>query len=438
MTYPGALFTDLYELTMAAGYYEQGLFDQAVFSLYTRSHPDRGFFVAAGLEQVIDALTSFEFSSRDLQFLKDTSLFSPGFLNYLSQLRFTGDVHAMAEGTLFFAEEPVLEIRAPIIEAQLIETRLINTIGLASMIATKAARCVHAAQGRNLIDFSLRRTQGADAGMTAARSSYLAGFISTSNVLAGQRYGIPIAGTMAHSFVMAFNNELDAFLAYARLFPERTVLLIDTYDTLSGAQNAVQVAKQMRSAGQALKGVRLDSGDMVQLSRDVRRILDEAGFDNVKIFASGAFDEYSIIEALNRGAAIDAFGVGTKMGVSADAPFMDMVYKLARIKGRNVRKYSSGKRTLGGEKQVFRLKNAQGAYARDIIGHRGETFAQAKPLLLPVIKSGRRTGDYPALETLRNEFRKNFQLLPEDFRRINSPAIYPVSVSERLQRIQGC
>jgi nicotinate phosphoribosyltransferase len=337
------LLTDLYELTMAAAYFNQGIQAPATFSLYVRRHPARGFFVAAGLDEVVTALQEFRFAADDIGYLRRTGFFSDPFLAYLESLRFQGEVWAMPEASLFFPDEPILEVTAPIIQAQLLETWLINAVGLSCLIATKAARCVHAARGRSLMDFSLRRDQGADAGLAAARSSYLAGFDATSNVLAGKLYGIPVAGTMAHSFVQAFEREIDAFRSYARSFPQRTVLLIDTYDTLAGARNAVQVAGEMRERGESLQGVRLDSGDLADLSRRVRAILDEGGCREVKILASGGLDEFDLAALLAQGAPIDAFGVGTRMGVSADAPYLDMVYKLVRYDGRPVCKHSTGK-----------------------------------------------------------------------------------------------
>jgi nicotinate phosphoribosyltransferase len=252
----------------------------------------------------------------------------------------------MPEGTIFFADEPVLELTAPLIEAQIVETFLINTIGFQSLIASKAARCVHAARGRLLVDFSLRRTQGLDAGMSVARSTYIAGFAATSNVMAGRYYGIPVSGTMAHSYVQTFEREIDAFMAFAEAFPENAVLLIDTYDSLDGARNTVAAARQLQPRGISLKGVRIDSGDMVRLSREVRKILDSGGLADVHIFASSGFDERKIEAVLDDGAKIDAFGVGTKLGVSADSPYLDMVYKLVRFGGRDVRKLSPGKKTL--------------------------------------------------------------------------------------------
>lgn len=437
MTFPGPLFTDLYELTMAAAYHSSGITGEATFSLFTRPDPRRGFFVSAGIEKALDFLEGFQFEETELAYLRRLDLFSEDFLNDLATLRFTGDVWAMSEGTPFFGNEPILEVTAPIIQGQLIETYLINTIGLASLIATKAARCVHAAKGRGLIDFSLRRTQGVDAGLTAARSTYLAGFDATSNVLAGQKEAIPVSGTMAHSFVLAFANEIDAFRAYAHLFPDQTVLLIDTYDTIQGARHASQVAKEMAGRGNRLKGVRLDSGDMIALSRQVRRIFDDEGLKDVKIFASGGFDEFGVSEAVAENAPIDAFGVGTKIGVSADAPFMDMVYKLTQFDRRPVRKLSESKVTLAGTKQVHRRSSSKtGQYVEDIISLRDEPIADAKPMLDPMMQSGRRLAPPLFLSQIRKAFQERFAALPASFKALDNPAMFPVRVSDGLSELQ--
>jgi len=369
------LLTDLYELTMAASYFENAMDDSATFSLFIRKFPpDRAYFVAAGLQDFLDFAANFHFSDSDLAYLKGTGTFSDDFLDYLKDMRFTGTIRALAEGEIFFENEPILEVTAPIVEAQILETFAINTINLQSMIATKASRCIHAASGRQLVDFSLRRTHGIDAGLKAARSSYIAGFVATSNVLAGKLYGIPITGTMAHSYISSFGDELEAYRAYARSFPDKTILLIDTYDTVAGAQKATVVGQEMANEGHKLLGVRLDSGDMVQLSRQVRKILDDAGLDDTEVFASSSFDEYKIAKTITGGAMIDAFGVGTKMGVSSDAPYFDMVYKLVQYGERPIMKLSTGKVNLPGEKQIFRKTDPQGRFSEDVIGTRDETI----------------------------------------------------------------
>ena len=434
--FPGPLFTDLYELTMAAGYFHRQMDESATFSLFVRSHPKRSYFVAAGLQPVLEALGQFRFSQTDIDWLEKTGRFKRGFLDYLSAFRFTGDVVAMGEGEIFFPNEPVMEVTAPLIEAQILETYLINAMGVACMLATKAARCVHAASGRPIVDFSLRRTQGSHAGMMVARSSYIAGFTGTSNVLAGKRWDISISGTMAHAFVTAFESEIEAFEAYADLFPDNAVFLIDTYDTIQGARNAALVARRMRQNGHMLQGVRLDSGDMVALSRKVRRILDDAGLPDVQIFASSGFDEYILTHLIDSGARIDAFGVGTRLGVSADAPYLDMVYKMVRVGERDVRKQSEGKTTLAGKKQVFRRTAADGRFVGDIIGARDEVVDDATPLLKPVIENGRPVGAMPQLADSRDQFAKNFQCLDDRYKRLENPDTYPVDVSDRLEEVQ--
>jgi nicotinate phosphoribosyltransferase len=434
----GPLLTDLYELTMAAAYHRNGQLANATFSTFIRnSGPGRNYFVAAGLDDILNELENFHFSEGDIQYLERKGLFSDDFLRYLKTLRFSGTVRAMPEGTVLFSDEPILEITAPIIEAQIVETLILNTIGFQTIIATKAARCIHAADGRPLIDFSLRRTQGHYAGIKVARSTYIAGFAGTSNVLAGKIYDIPISGTMAHSFVMTFEDESEAFRAYADTFPDSTVLLIDTYDTISGAQSAVKIARELKIKGKQLIGVRLDSGDMVALSKAVRKILDDAGFPEVKIYASSGFDENKISEALSEGAAIDAFGVGTKMGVSADAPYFDIVYKLVRFNDRDVRKLSPGKITLAGEKQVFRKKAPDGRYTEDIIGLRDEAFDEGAPLMETVMENGRRLQSSRTLEQLRDRFKKNFSLLDNRYKTLDKTLSYPVIISPGLEALQG-
>lgn len=430
-----ALFTDLYELTMAAAYHRNKMFAPASFSLFIRAYPtDRGYFVSAGLEEVLNFLESFHFTQEDLDYLDSTALFSPDFLDHLSRLRFTGDVFAMPEGRLFFKDEPVLEVTAPIIEGQLVETFIINAMSLQTAIATKASRCIYAARGRKLVDFSLRRTQGTDAGLKVARASYLAGFEGTSNVLAGKMYGIPISGTMAHSFVTSFDEEIESFRAFARTFPKNTVLLIDTYDTLAGARKAVEVAREMKERGEHLRGVRLDSGDMAELSKEVRKIFKAAGLDEVSIFASGGFDEHKITGVLERNAEIDAFGVGTKMGVSADAPYLDIAYKLVQYKGRPVLKLSSGKETLVGEKQVFRIKEGDKPL-KDVIALRDEKL-EGEPCLKQVMKEGKRLEEPSSLKEIRDRFREEFTVLDDAYKALKKPEEFPVEVSSELRRMQ--
>lgn len=430
-----ALLTDLYELTMAASYFQHDMFAPATFSLFIRKYPpNRGYFVSAGLETVLAFLESFRFSREDIDHLAGTKRFSEDFLHYLGHLRFTGDIRAIPEGRLFFKDEPLLEVSAPIIEAQIVESFLINAVNLQVTIASKAARCFHAADGRPLIDFSLRRTQGVDAAMKAARASYIAGFVGSSNVLAEKVYGIPASGTMAHSFITSFEDEIDAFRAFAETFPHNTVLLIDTYDTLAGARKAALVGREMKQRGANLRGVRLDSGDMVQLSQQVRKILDEAGLPEVRIFASGNFDEFKIADHIARGCAIDAFGVGTKMGVSADAPYCDMAYKLVEYAGRPVLKLSSGKQTLVSQKQVFRITR-DNRLAEDCIGLKDEELT-GEPMLRAVMQNGRRLHPPEPLAAIQERFCREFAQLDDSIKAIHNPGDYPVLLGKALRELQ--
>jgi nicotinate phosphoribosyltransferase len=432
------LFTDLYELTMMLSYGENHLAAKATFSLYIRGSAElnRGFFVAAGLEDALYGLERMRFSQSDMDYLQSLNLFPEGFIRSLSDFRFTGDVWAMPEGTMCFADEPLMEVTAPIAEAQLVETFLINTLGFQTNIATKALRCIPAAKGKPLADFSLRRTQGLDAGMQVARSAYISGFTGTSNVLAGKRYGIPVSGTMAHSFVQALGSDVEAFQAYARSFPANSIFLIDTHDVITGARSAVEVALNMAREGHMLKGVRIDSGEMVEVSKKVRRILNEAGLHQVEIVGTSGFDEFEIEKALSGGAAIDAFGVGTRLGVSADTPYIDMVYKLARYDDRDVKKTSPGKITLAGEKQVFRSTDQTGRYVSDILGTRNEMIDETEPLLIKVMENGLRIQTPPSLQELRKRIQTGFSNLDDGYKSLVHPDKYPIRLSPRLSEIQ--
>jgi len=432
----GPLCTDLYELTMAAAYFQAHVIDQATFSLLVRPSANRNFYVAAGLETALDELSSFGFTDEECVYLKQTNLFSDSFIEFLSTLHFRGDVMAMPEGAIFFGDEPIMEVTAPIIEAQLVETLLLNILGSNSLFATKGARCIHVAQGRPLVDFALRRTQGHDAGLRVARSTSITGFAGTSNVQAGSLFGIPVSGTMAHSYVTTFKNEIDAFRAYARVFPDDSVFLIDTYDTVAGAKNAAIVGQEMKQQGHMLKGVRLDSGDLVDLSSKVRAILDTAGLANTLILASGGLDEYEIKKLLKAGACIDAFGVGTAVGTSADAPHLDIVYKLVRFSDRNIRKLSPGKQTLAGEKQVFRKLNEQGKMRADIIGLRDEKFKDSRPLLSPVMRRGKIVNEHPTIRDIQDNFKSSFTALEDRYKSIHASHRFPVYLSDRLRQVQ--
>jgi nicotinate phosphoribosyltransferase len=350
-----ALLTDLYELTMVDAYLAEGLEEEAVFSLFVRRLPRRrNYLVACGLELALSILERLRFSESALSYLASLGLFSERLLCWLRDFEFTGDVHAVAEGTPVFPLEPLLEVVAPLPQAQLVETVIMNQVHFQTVAASKAARMVAAAAGRTIVDFGARRMPGCDAGIKVARAAYVAGVESTSNVLAGQLFGIPVAGTMAHSYVQAHATQLDAFRSFARRYP-RTVLLVDTYDTLGGVRDVVRLARELGPAFQ-VTAVRLDSGDLLELSRSARRLLDDAGLRHVGIFASGGLDEDAIAQFVHQGAPIDGFGVGTALGVSEDAPALDMAYKLVSYAQRGCIKLSPGKALLPGRKQVFRLE----------------------------------------------------------------------------------
>ncbi len=435
---PG-LLTDLYELTMAACYVENRMFERAAFSLFVRDYPPkRRYFVAAGLEDVLRYLRDLKFGDKDLAYLAKLGLFRDEFLSFLERFRFTGDVRAIPEGRIFFAGEPILEVEAPLVEAQIVETFIINAVNLQAMIATKASRCFHVSGGRKLVDFSLRRTHGMDAGLKVARASFIGGFVGTSNVLAGKLYGLPVFGTMAHSFITSFSREADAFRAFVQAFPEQAVLLVDTYETLAGARKAAEVGKEMAARGKKLLGVRLDSGDIAGLSKKVRRILRQAGLVQASIFASGAFDEYKIREVLRRGGDVDAFGIGTKMGVSSDAPYLDMAYKMVEYAGRPVLKMSPGKETLVGKKQVFRFFSSSGKMRKDVIGLRDDSLKGGEPLLHQVMRRGKIVGRLPSLQHIRKRFLEEFSRLDDRYKAIKRDGPrFPVELSPRLCRLQA-
>lgn len=431
-----ALLVDLYELTMAASYLFYKKDTLATFDLFIRQlPPNRSYFVFAGLEDVLRYLKDLRFTRKDINYLKNLKLFPQEFLNYLKGFRFTGDVWAMPEGTVFFPEEPVIRITAPIIEAQIVESAILNIVNLQTTMATKASRIVLSADGRPVYDFSLRRTQGPDASLQVARCSYITGCAGTSNVLAGKIYGIPVVGTMAHSFVMSFPSELASFRAFASTFPKRTMLLVDTYDQFQGLENAIKVAKEMERQGNKLLGIRLDSGDLVESSKKMRRILDRNGLGYVKILASGNLDEYKIRDLLERGAKIDSFGVGTHMGVSSDMPFSDIIYKISAVtdsKGRFLptMKLSKGKHTFPGIKQVYRRR-----FKEDILAIEGERVRNAKPLLIKVMENGRIIYKFPSLEDIRIYYLENISKLPERYKRIENPDKYPILISNGLRKL---
>jgi len=437
---PPLLLIDFYELAMAQSYfnYRPGAF--ATFDLFVRRLPEnRSFLLFCGLQEVIDYLGNLEFSKQDISFLKSLRRFSDDFLHYLKKFRFTGDMWTMEEGEIFFASEPVIRITAPLIQAQIIESFLLNTINLSTMIATKAARIVNIAQGRGLYDFSLRRTHGQDASIKVARSSFIAGFKGTSNVLAGKTYGIPVVGTMAHSFVMSFNSELQSFRAFADTFPKGTILLIDTYDSIEGINRAIVIANELKKKGHTLKGIRLDSGNIISLSKIARRMLDRARLHKVKIFASGNLDEYKIDRFVKAHAPIDDFGVGTHMGTSCDAPYLDVIYKISEVtdaygKFLPTMKLSKRKATLPGRKQVFRISNKT-TFKHDVVGLAHERIKNAKPLLRPIIQRGKMVYSRPSILEIKKRATENLSRLSHSHKCLKGRCGYDVKISPSLQSL---
>jgi len=429
-----ALFTDLYELTMAQAYWQSGQIHSATFSLFFRKYPaDRGYFVFAGLQDVLDYLVALQFTPEDIEHLRALDRFDSRFLRFLGDVRFSGSVRAMEEGTLFFINEPVIEVTAPIIEAQLVETLILNQINLQTILATKASRVVHVARGKQVIDFAARRTHGIEAANKLVRVAYLAGFDGTRNMLGGAIYDVPVFGTMAHSFVTCFESEIGSFRQFAKSFPDSSTFLVDSYNTLEGVRKAVMIADEMRQQHQSLRSIRLDSGDLLELARSARKILDDAGFPDVQIVASGGLDEFQV-DALERASApIDTYCVGTKVGVSADAPWTDCAYKLVEYAGRPVLKLSAKKQTLPGRKQVFRKSDQSGTYQGDIIGRINETVPRTEPLLGEVMQNGRRLRLNPSLNELRERFQRNFYSLPNRHKALRSPELYDVGISRELQ-----
>lgn len=434
-----ALFVDLYELTMGEAYLAEGLADRpATFQLYVRRLPRGwGYLVAAGLDEALRLLEGYAFTPEDVEGLDSLALFGDPFLERLAGLRFTGDVRALPEGTAFFPDEPVLEVTAPLLEGQLVETLLLNVLHYDSLVAAKASRCVTAAAGRRLVEFGARRAHGRDAAVRAARASFLVGFDSTSNLLAGLRHGIPVSGTMAHSFVESFDREEDAFRAFARARPEGATLLIDTYDTREGARRAARVADEVEHEGARVTAVRLDSGDLVALARDVRAILDEAGRAEVRIFASGGLDETELARLVAAGAPIDGFGIGTRLTTVADAPSADMAYKLVELDGRPVLKLSEGKATIPCRKQVWRTTR-DGRFAGDVVAHADEPSPAdgASPLLVDAMRSGVRCHS-EGLDAARARHVAQRAAVPEPVLALGAAAQYPVSVSRRLRDEQA-
>jgi len=428
------LLTDLYQLTMLQAYYAHGMVDTAAFELFVRKLPPcRNFLMAAGLEQALEFLEGLHFEDAEIAWLEQSRLFRGDFLDRLRALRFTGDVYAMPEGTIFFPNEPIVRVVAPMPEAQLVESRLLNLVHFQTAVASKAVRSVLVAPGKQLVDFGLRRAHGAEAGLLAARASYIAGFTGTATALAAPLFGVPIFGTMAHSFVQAHDDESAAFERFASACPSSAVFLIDTYDTEGAARKVVALAPRLKQAGIALRGVRLDSGDLAALSRSVRRILDDAGLTQATIFASGNLDEYRLHELLASGSPIDGFGVGTSLVTSSDAPYLDAVYKLQEYAGVARRKRSAGKATWPGRKQVHRSLLDDGMLDHDVVTLESEEQAGAK-LLQPVMRGGRRVA--PALDTrsLGDNAARNLAALPRRLRSLEQAAEpYRVEISAALR-----
>jgi nicotinate phosphoribosyltransferase len=431
------LLTDLYQLTMAHVYFEQGMDGTAVFEMVVRRlPPKRRFLLAAGLEQVVEYLEQLRFNQAELEYLESLGTFPRAFLDHLAGLRFTGSVHAMPEGTPFFANEPILRVTAPIAEAQLVESRLLNIVHFQTLIASKAARCVLAANGRRLVDFGMRRAHEADAALYAARSAYLAGFNGTATIEAGRQFAIPLFGTMAHSFIEAHDHEEAAFRNFIASRPESVTLLIDTYDTRRAAHRVVALARELELRGKpaAIRSVRIDSGDLAAEARAVREILDVAEYRQIQILLSGGLDEHRIEKLMRAAVPADAFGVGTAVDASDDAPTIDMAYKLQEYAGKPRRKRSPSKVSLPGAKQVFRERNGGGEISSDCIALEGE-LAAGEPLLAEVMRAGKRVAHKPSLEQIREHCARELKDLPAPLRDLHEapdPAPYPVAISKAL------
>lgn len=429
------LLTDLYQLTMLQGYYEQGMEETAVFEFFVRNMPpERNFLMVAGLDQALTYIESLRFTSTELEWIKQCGRFQEDFVDYLSDLRFTGDVHAMPEGRVVFPNEPLLRVTAPLPQAQLMESRLVNLLHFQTMIASKAARCVLAAPGKVLVDFGMRRAHGAEAALLAARAAYLAGLTGTATVLAAPLFGIPLFGTMAHAFVQAHGDESDAFVHFAQAQPDNVVLLIDTYDTERAARKVVGLAPRLAQEGIKVKGVRLDSGDLADHARKVRQILDEGGCSNITIFASSSVDEYVLQNMVDAGVPIDGFGIGTHLDTSADQPYLDCAYKLQEYGGRARRKRSEGKATWPGRKQVYRYVDSDGYLSHDLLTLETDV-RDGQPLLDPVMRAGQRIDPPETLIQSRTRAAEDLVRLPAGLRDLRRRQDYPVEISDQLRAL---
>jgi nicotinate phosphoribosyltransferase len=429
------LTTDLYELNMVQAYLDQAEDKEAVFEFFVRRLPARrGFLLAAGLADALDYLETLRFSENDIDWLKSTGRFRQNLLDYLERFRFTGDVHAIPEGTVGFPNEPLIRITAPLPVAQLVESRLINILHYQTLIASKAARMVLAAPGKNLADFGLRTAHGAEAGLFSARASYIAGFSGAANVLAGERYGIPIVGTMAHSFVQVHSDEMQAFENFARARPDGVILLIDTYDTESGARKVVELAPRLKKDGIAIRGVRIDSGDLTAMARKVRGILDDGGLKDVIILVSGGINEDVLMAMMQAKAPIDGFGIGVNLAASIDAPALDCAYKLQEYAGLAKRKLSEGKATWPGRKQVWRDYDGDGRMRVDILSLENDT-QPGEPLIVQVMRAGKRVAPSPSLAQIRERAAANLAKLPEPLAQLKPGVEYPVIVADALETL---
>jgi len=432
-----SLLTDLYEFTMAQSYLENNMQNLvATFEVFIRRLPKNySYFVVMGVEDSIDKILNLHFSDEDLGYLSSLG-FSNQFLKYIAEIKFEGEIRSVREGTIVFPNEPIMQITAPIIQAQILESFVLNTINLQTTLATKASRVVIAANGKPVVEFGLRRTQGEDAALAAAKCSYAAGAIGTSNVLAGKLYNIPVFGTMAHSFIEAFEDEEKAFEAFAKTFPSRTTILVDTYDTIEGTKKAIKIAKDLEKKGYKLSAIRIDSGDLIQLSKECRKLLDDAGLNYVKIMVSGDLDEYKIKELIENGAKVDSFGVGTRMSTSSDAPFVDIVYKLVEIQKNGEKipivKLSPQKVTLPLRKQVYRKINENGIFEKDVVAEEDEKF-EGMQLLFVFVKDGERIKERETLEQTKGYIKKQIDSLPEELKRIRESNNYKVEVSDSLK-----
>ena len=431
-----ALLTDLYQLTMLQAYFDEGMQDTAVFEFFVRAlPPGRNFLLAAGLEQVLGYLEQFRVTEAEIAWLRAHGGFREPFLAALAGLRFSGDVHALPEGTACFINEPLLRITAPIAQGQVVESRLLSLVHFSTLIATKAARSVLAAPGKLLVDFGMRRAHGAEAGLLAARAAYLAGFSGTATVAAGIEFGIPVFGTMAHSYIEAHADEISAFRAFAHSSPANVVLLIDTYDTERAAEKVVLLAPELAREGIRVRGVRLDSGDLAAHARAVRAILDAGGLRDTTIFSSGNLDELKLQQLLAAGAPIDGFGIGTALDTSSDAPFLDCAYKLQEYAGTPRRKHSEGKATWPGRKQVYRQFAPDGTFDHDVVALEGDA-QPGTPLLAPVMCAGRRTDPAESLAVARARAAAEMARLPPRLRLLApAPVPYRVDIAPGLRAL---